>query len=77
MPFGSSSEVAVAATSSRSCLSAAFLALVDPLQVADQLRGHAAASLAGSIARADLRQQRLRLSGGQVALGSAGEQLEQ
>ena len=53
-----------------------LLALVDPLQVGDQLGCDAAPGLAGGVAWADLHQQGLGLSSGQVAFRSARDQPE-
>ncbi len=54
-----------------------LLALVDPLEVGDQLGRDPAAGLAGEVARADGGQEGFSLRGGQVLLRSAGDQLEQ
>jgi hypothetical protein len=53
MPFSCVSVLPVAVSSSRSSLSAAFFALVDPLQVADQLGGNPPPRLARDISRVD------------------------
>ncbi len=60
MPFSVSSEVPVASMSSRSSLSVAD-ALVDALEVADELGGDATAGFAGGVSRPHLRQQCLGL----------------
>ena len=52
-------------------------ALVDALEVADQLGRHLPACPACRIARADLGEQRLGLGRGQALLGAAGDELEQ
>lgn len=50
---------------------------VDPFQVRDQLGGHPAAGLASHVTGTDLGQQRLGLRGGEVLLGSTGDQFQQ
>ena len=54
-----------------------LLALVDPLEVGDQLRGDPTAGLAGGVAGSDLGQQCLGLAGGEVLLRPARDQLQQ
>jgi hypothetical protein len=49
-----------------------LLALVDPLKVGDQFRGHPAACLACCVAGSDLDQQRLGLGGGEVLFAPPG-----
>ena len=53
-------------------------ALVDPLEVADQLhQAYPSAGLACGVTGTDLRQQGLGLRGGEVLLRPARDQLEQ
>ena len=54
-----------------------LLALIDPLEVADQLGGDPPTGLAGDVARADRGQQGLGLGGGQVLLRTARDQFQQ
>ena len=54
-----------------------LLALVDPLEVGDQFRGHPAARLAGGVAGTDCGQERLGLGCGEILLGPAWGQLQQ
>jgi hypothetical protein len=58
-------------------LGGGLLALVDPLEVTDQLGGDASACLARGIARPHGGQQGLGLGGGQGRLGPAGDELQQ
>jgi hypothetical protein len=51
--------------------------LVDPLEVADELRGHSASGLAGDVAWSDSCQQRFGLGGREVLLRTARDQLQQ
>jgi hypothetical protein len=53
-----------------------FGALVDPLEVGDQVGGHSAAGVAGRVAGPDRGQQCLGLGGGQALLGPAGDQFQ-
>ena len=73
-PFDIAGE---AAAIEHAALFGGLLARVDPLEVADQLRGDAAAGLAGGIAGADLREQCLRLTGREILLRATRDQLEQ
>jgi hypothetical protein len=52
-------------------------ALIDPLQVADQLGGDPPPGLAGGVTRPDLGQQRLGLGRREVLLRTAGDQLQE
>ena len=54
-----------------------LLALVDPLEVGDELGCDAAPGPAGGVAWTDLGQQGLGLSSGEVLLRSTRDQLEQ
>jgi hypothetical protein len=54
-----------------------LLAGVDPFEVADEFRGDAPAGLARAIAWTDLGEKDFRLSGRQVFLRPAGDELEE
>jgi hypothetical protein len=71
------SPVPVAARKFGELLVGGLLPLVDPLQVADQLRRHATAGLPGRITRSHPRRQCPGLPGRQVLLRTARDQLEE
>ncbi len=77
IPCRSVSVVPVAASSCVEFFVRGLLAGVDPLEIADQLRGDPAAGLAGDVTRADRGQQRFGLGRGQILLRPARDQLQQ
>jgi hypothetical protein len=54
-----------------------LLALIDPLEIGDELRGHPPAGLARSVPGTHRGQQRLGLGCGQVLLRPTGDELQQ
>ena len=77
MPGRSVRVVPVAASSSVSSLSAAFLRAWIRSRSVIEFRGDPTAGLAHGVAGPDLGEDRLGLGGGEVLLGPAGDELEQ